>query len=71
MLKLCKYKQLKSKNVSDLQVLSDLLNQISSDECIDYTYTDEVYNTKLCRQAISYHHVYAVISPRKSKAMER
>lgn len=53
-------------NVSDSQVLGDLLNQIPSDELIDSVYTDGAYDTKLCRQVISDRHAHAVIPPRKN-----
>jgi 23S rRNA U2552 (ribose-2'-O)-methylase RlmE/FtsJ len=58
--------QLTTNNVSDSQVLSDLLNQIPSDERIDSIYTDGAYDTKLCRQVISDRHAHAVIPPRKN-----
>jgi len=58
--------QLTTNNVSDSQVLGDLLNQIPSDELIDSVYTDGAYDTKLCRQVISDHHAHAVIPPRKN-----
>ena len=38
--------QLTTNNVSDSQVLGDLLNQFPSDERIDSVYTDEAYDTK-------------------------
>ena len=40
-------------NISDLQVLDILLNQIPSDERIDSVYTDGAYDTKQCRQLIA------------------
>ncbi|WP_419820368.1 IS5 family transposase [Acinetobacter sp.] len=58
--------QLTTNNVSDSQVLGDLLNQIPSDERIDSVYTDGAYDTKLCRQVISDRHAHAVIPPRKN-----
>ncbi len=58
--------QLTTNNVSDSQVLGDLLNQIPSDVEIDSVYTDGAYDTKLCRQVISECHVHAVIPPRKN-----
>ncbi|WP_436873087.1 IS5 family transposase [Acinetobacter haemolyticus] len=58
--------QLTTNNVSDSQVLDDLLNQIPSDERIDSVYTDGAYDTKLCRQVISDRHAHAVIPPRKN-----
>ena len=45
--------QLTTNNVSDSQVLSDLLDQVPPDEQIDFVYTDGVYDTKRCRQVIS------------------
>ena len=58
--------QLTTNNVSDSQVLGDLLNQISSDELIDSVYTDGAYDTKLCRHVISDRHAHAEIPPRKN-----
>ena len=58
--------QLTTNNVSDSQVLGDLINQIPSDELIDSVYTDGAYDTKLCRQVISDRHAHAVIPPRKN-----
>ena len=58
--------QLTTNNVSDSQVLGDLLNQIPSDVEIDSVYTDGAYDTKLCRQVISDRHAHAVIPPRKN-----
>ncbi len=40
--------QLTTNNVSDSQVLGDLLNQIPSDVEIDSVYTDGAYDTKQC-----------------------
>ena len=57
--------QLTTNNVSDSQVLSDLLNQIPSDQLIDSVYTDGANDTKMCRQVISDHRSHAVIPPRK------
>ncbi len=45
--------QLTTNNVSDSQVLGDLLDQISQDEHIDSVYTDGAYDTKRCRQLIT------------------
>src|SRR5690606_10342788 len=42
--------QLTTNNVSDLQVLGDLLDQIPPNERIDSVYTDGAYDTKCCRQ---------------------
>ena len=53
-------------NVSDSQVLGDLLDQISPDERIDSVYTDGAYDTKCCRQVISDRQAHAVIPPRKN-----
>lgn len=58
--------QLTINNVSDSQVLDDLLNQIPSDERIDSVYTDGAYDKKLCRQVISDRHAHVVIPPRKN-----
>ena len=44
--------QLTTNNVSDSQVLGDLLDQIPQDEQIDSVYTDGAYDTKKCRQVI-------------------
>ena len=53
MLKPCKYVQYSlQNNVSDSQVLGDLLAQIPLDERIDSVYTDGAYDTKHCRQVI-------------------
>ncbi len=38
--------QLTTNNVSDSQVLGDLLNQIPQDEQFDFVYTDGAYDTK-------------------------
>ena len=45
--------QLTANNVSDSQVLEDLLAQIPLDEQIDSAYTDGAYDTKRCRQVIA------------------
>ena len=61
--------QLTTNNVSDSQVLGDLLDQIPLGERIDsvYTdYTDGAYDTKCCRQLISDRQAHAVIPPRKN-----
>jgi len=58
--------QLTTNNVSDSQVLGDLLNQIPPDERIDSIYRDGAYDTKYCRQVISNRQAYAVIPPRKN-----
>ena len=53
-------------NVSDSQVLGDLLDQIPLDEQIDSIYTDGAYDTKYCRKVISDRQAYAVIPLRKN-----
>ena len=58
--------QLTTNNVSDSQVLGDLLDQISPDEQIDSIYTDGAYDTKCCRQLVSDRQAHAVIPPRKN-----
>ncbi len=58
--------QLTINNVSDSQVLGDLLNQIPLDEQIDSVYTDGAYDTKQCRQVIADREAHAVIPPRKN-----
>ncbi|RJO29993.1 IS5 family transposase [Acinetobacter baumannii] len=58
--------QLTTNNVSDSQVLGDLLNQIPQDERIDSVYTDGAYDTKQCRQVIADRQAHAVIPPRKN-----
>ena len=58
--------QLTTNNVSDSQVLGDLLNQIPQDERIDSVYTDGAYDTKQCRQVIADRQRHAVIPPRKN-----
>ncbi|MGZ7882979.1 IS5 family transposase, partial [Acinetobacter soli] len=58
--------QLTTNNVSDSQVLVDLLDQIPQDERIDSVYTDGAYDTKQCRQVIADRQAYAVIPPRKN-----
>lgn len=54
--------QLTTNNISDSQVLGDLLNQIPLDEQIDSVYTDGAYDTKQCRQVIADRQAYAVIA---------
>ena len=64
--------QLITNNVSDLQVLGDLLNQIPQDEQINSVYTDGAYDTKQCRQVIADRQGHAVIPARKKcETMER
>ena len=58
--------QLTTNNVSDAQVLGNLLDQIPKDEQIDFVYTDGAYDTKQCRQIIADRQVHAVIPPRKN-----
>ena len=58
--------QLTTNNVSDSQVLSDLLDQIPLDEQIDSVYIDGAYDTKRCRQVIADRQAHAVIPPRKN-----
>ena len=58
--------QLTTNNVSDSQVLEDLLDQIPLDEQIDSVYTDGAYDTKHCRKVISDRQAHAVIPPRKN-----
>ena len=59
--------QLTTNNVSDSQVLGDLLNQIPQDERINSVYTDGAYDTKQCRQVIADRQAHAVIPPRKMR----
>ncbi|EXF56594.1 transposase DDE domain protein [Acinetobacter sp. 1294596] len=58
--------QLTTNNVSDSQVLGDLLAQIPLDERIDSVYTDGAYDTKHCRQVILDRAAHAIIPPRKN-----
>lgn len=58
--------QLTTNNVSDSQVLGDLLDQIPKNERIDSVYTDGAYDTKHCREVISDRQAHAVIPPRKN-----
>ena len=58
--------QLTTNNVSDSQVLGDLLNQIPQDEQIDSVYTDAAYDTKQCREVIADRQAHVVIPPRKT-----
>ncbi|MDQ9820881.1 IS5 family transposase [Acinetobacter bereziniae] len=58
--------QLTTNNVSDSQVLGDLLAQIPLDEKIDSVYTDGAYDTKHCRKVILDRQAHAVIPPRKN-----
>ena len=58
--------QLTTSNVSDSQVLGDLLNLIPPDERIDSVYRDGTYDTKYCKQVILNRQAYAVIPPRKN-----
>ena len=59
--------QLTTNNVSDSQVLGDLLDQIPQDERVDSVYTDGAYDTKQCRQVIA-DRAHAVIPPRKMRS---
>ena len=58
--------QLTTNNISDSQVLGDLLDQIPADERIDSVYTYGAYGTKCFRQVISDRQAHAVIPPRKN-----
>ena len=58
--------QLTTNNVSDSQVLEDLLAQIPLDEPIDSVYTDGAYDTQHCRQVILDRDAHAIIPPRKN-----
>ena len=58
--------QLTTNNVSDSQVLGDLLDQIPQDERIDSVYTDGAYDTKQCRQVIADRQAHVMIPPRKN-----
>ena len=58
--------QLTTNNVSDSQVLGDLLKQIPEDEQIDSVNTDGAYDTKHCRQVIVDRQANAIIPPRKN-----
>ena len=60
--------QLTTNNVSDSQVLGDLLDQIPQDERVDSVYTDGAYDTKQCRQVIADRQAHAVIPPRKMRS---
>ncbi|MFH3675508.1 transposase, partial [Acinetobacter baumannii] len=51
--------QLTTNNISDSQVLGDLLGQIPLDERVDSVYTDGAYDTKCCRRVISGRQAYA------------
>ena len=50
----------------DYSTLTDLLDQIPSDEAIHSVYGDGAYDTKQCRKAISDRQAHAVIPPRKN-----
>ncbi|SDY00296.1 Transposase DDE domain-containing protein [Acinetobacter kyonggiensis] len=58
--------QLTTNDVSDSQVLGDLLDQIPPEEPIYSVYTDGAYDTKYCRQLMSDQQAHAVIPPRKN-----
>ena len=53
-------------NVSDLQVLGDLFNQIPQDERVDSVYSDGAYDIKQSREVIADRQAHAVIPPRKN-----
>ena len=58
--------QLTTNNISDSQVIDDLLCQIPLDERIESVYTDGAYDTKRCRQVIADRQAHAVIPLRKN-----
>lgn len=58
--------QLITNNVSDSQVLGDLLDQMPQDEQIDSVDTDGAYDTKQCCQVIADRQAHTVIPPRKN-----
>lgn len=58
--------QLTTNNLSDSQVLGDLLDQIPLDEQIDSVYTDGAYDTKQYRPLIADRQAHAVIPLRKN-----
>lgn len=60
--------QLTTNNVSDSQVLGDLLDQISQEEQIDSVYTDGTYDTKHCFRSTT---TCDDSAKKKCKAMER
>ena len=60
--------QLTTNDVSDSQVLEELLHQIPLDEQIDSVYTDGAYDTKHCRQVISDRQAHAVIPPKRMQS---
>ena len=60
--------QLTTNNVSDSQVLEDLLAQIPLDEQINSVYTDGAYDRKHCRQVILDRDADAIIIPPSKNA---
>ena len=58
--------QLTTNNVSDSQILGDLLDQISLDEQIDSVYNDGAYDTKRCSQFVADRQAHTVIPSRKN-----
>ncbi|WP_418121122.1 transposase [Acinetobacter soli] len=58
---------LTTNNVSDAQVLSDLLNQISQDEKFHSVCSDGAYDTTQCRQVTAYRQAHVMIPPRKNE----
>ena len=58
--------QLTTNDVSDSQVLEDLLAQIPLDEQIDSVYTDGAYDTKHCRKVILDRDAHPIIPLRKN-----
>lgn len=61
--------QFTTNNVSDSQVLRDLLDQIPKDEHLDSVYTNGAYKTKYCRQVISDRHAHGVIPREKMRSL--
>lgn len=58
--------QLTTNNVSDSQVIGDLLDPIPQNEQIDSVYTDRAYDTKQCRQVIADRQAHVVTPPRRN-----
>ena len=63
--------QLITNNVSDSQVLGDLLDQIPNNERIDSVYTNGAYDTKECCQVIVDRQAQQLYTQKKCKALER
>ncbi len=63
--------QLTTNNVSDSQVLGDLLDQIPQEEQIDSVYTDGAYDTKQCRQIIADRQARSDSTKNKCETLER